>query len=979
MRTPRKVLIGVAATLGLLLAACGQYVADVPDDYVTLTVGLEDALAAAGIEPAGAPYSPDDGSIAVDNVQVAVFDKDGDQVKFDLSGGAYTASPTGSTLTIELTPGDPSADVSLPAAGNPYTFESRGYDSGSANVIAYDTQDRNVIDATTVLVKLESVLDQPDGAVLVPRYPTNYAMPGSVLDLMLVVMANGNAAFPSDYLQVPLSDFDVSYGAVTGGTVLAASERGLRIQVDDTCTQVTVAGTVSGLVENGTDIEAGTVGFQGDGTYEIACPAPFEGDVTADLEAPTVSIVYDSSDNSVSGTASDNVGIASVEVYDGPALVATTDLSKVMGDVVEVVFAPGLTTWSADLTNPPTGELTVIATDTSGNESSATTPFPGFVYVDDDYTAGDADGSEARPFPTVEQGLAVVAPGGTVYVLPGNYTATGYDIAKPLTLLGADRDTVTINTTAPGGYGIEVTADDVTLKGFTLVGPAGGAGNYGIKAFRNDGLGGLRIEDVTVTNYGRSEVDLNTVSGAFLVDVTADGNGTDGVGIALSGVEDVVLQGVHTLDNDWGGLGLFTTDAGTINGVFDVEVDASSIFEESGVGLRRGVYVDNEFGHPISGLRLAGFGFAVFAPEQRGFDSSCPEFGATDRGDDFIDFTKTLEQAVHLALNLCPATSDSAYIVELDTDGSGAITFANVFHVGAGMSIQTAIDHAAPSATVNLAAGTFTAGFEVEGKTDITIQGAGDTATTIDPTSAIATGVAHKYTADMRAVVFVDESSNVTLKDFGVKASGLTWATDLDALVFWNASSGSIQDLDIAGPGLQNGVQTGQGLAVDASAPLATNLLVQDTDFSGWNKNGIDVVNGNGATTGGGDVTVDVTGGTFTGGGSTGLNGQNGIVYWDRGGGVVTGTVDGVTISNLEYTGADYAAGILPFGGAVVPTVKNSTFNSVQVYIANATPNDIDATQNNTFDGVLGSAADATQLAAIEAKIVEDTGQVFIQ
>src|SRR5690606_22928347 len=270
-------------------------------------------------------------------------------------------------------PGDASAQVNLPAAGNPYTFESRSFDAGSTNVIAYDSQDRNVIDATTVLVKLVSVIEQVDRAELVPRFPTNYAMPGSTSDLMPVVMASGNADFPGDYLQVPMSDFDYGFNVV-GGAVLAHSKRGIRITVDETCSEVIVSGNVFGLIANGADIEPGSVDIQGDGTYEIDCPAPFKGDITVDLEAPTVSLQYDPIRKRVYGAANDNAGIASVNVYDGPILVATTDLDQVGPDIAQIVFAPGTNNWHADLTVAPTGELTVVATDSSGNESSDTTP-----------------------------------------------------------------------------------------------------------------------------------------------------------------------------------------------------------------------------------------------------------------------------------------------------------------------------------------------------------------------------------------------------------------------------------------------------------------------------------------------------------------------------------------------------------------------------------------------------------------------------
>src|SRR5690606_40251344 len=72
----------------------------------------------------------------------AVFDKDGDVVEFAFSGGEYTALEGGGTFSVALTPGNPTATVNLPASGNPYTFESKGFDTGSANVIARSEERR---------------------------------------------------------------------------------------------------------------------------------------------------------------------------------------------------------------------------------------------------------------------------------------------------------------------------------------------------------------------------------------------------------------------------------------------------------------------------------------------------------------------------------------------------------------------------------------------------------------------------------------------------------------------------------------------------------------------------------------------------------------------------------------------------------------------------------------------------------------------
>src|SRR5690606_2552939 len=95
---------------------------------------------------------------------------------------------------------------------------------------------------------------------------------------------------------------------------------------------------------------------------------------------------------------------------------------------------------------------------------------------------------------------------------------------------------------------------------------AGGSGNYGIKVYpegldtnpatQDPVLTDFVMKNVTVRGFGRSEVDLLGVDGAVLTNVTADGDDTAGVGIAVSGSRNVALVGVRTKGNQWGGVGL---------------------------------------------------------------------------------------------------------------------------------------------------------------------------------------------------------------------------------------------------------------------------------------------------------------------------------------------------------------------------------------------------------------------------------------
>ena len=263
-------------------------------------------------------------------------------------------------------------------------------------------------------------------------------------------------------------------------------------------------------------------------------------------------------------------------------------------------------------------------------------------------------------------------------------------------------------------------------------------------------------------------------------------------------------------------------------------------------------------------------------------------------------------------------------------------------------TIQAAVNAVASGGTVNVDAGTYDS-FSVSGKTGITISGAGVGSTIIAPSTLIDTGTAHKYTADVQASVFVNNSTNVVIQGMTIQSTNATpgSAGADDAIVFWNGSSGTIANSNVTGTYTINGAQTGQGIAVDAASGT-DNLTVNNVDISGFQKNAIEAIDGNGATSGASDtINVTVTGGSINGAGSTGAIAQNGIVVWNRGGGSVNATISGATISGFDYTGANTAAGGLAYGGGNLSSIKDSSFSNNQLNLQTTAGSPaIDATQN---------------------------------
>ena len=313
---------------------------------------------------------------------------------------------------------------------------------------------------------------------------------------------------------------------------------------------------------------------------------------------------------------------------------------------------------------------------------------------------------------------------------------------------------------------------------------------------------------------------------------------------------------------------------------------------------------------------------------------------------------------VGLLFAALPAGRVSAADLCVNQDGSG----------GCLATIQAAINAAATGDTINVAAGSY-AGFSVSGKTNLTIQGTGTGQTLIEPTTLIATGVGHKYTANMLASVFVNNSTGITLSGMTIKSTSATPGSGgADAIVFWNASTGTISNSAVQGIYTINGVQTGQGIAVDGGT---TTLALTNTSVSGFQKNAIDAVDGNGVTTPG-DITITISGGSFSGAGPTSAIAQNGIMFWNRGGGTVDGSISGATISGFQYTGTSASAsGLLLYGlgtGASV-SVSGNTFSNNDVHFDDET---------GTYNPATILAANTFSRAVINGHLIYDSIQAAI-
>ena len=156
---------------------------------------------------------------------------------------------------------------------------------------------------------------------------------------------------------------------------------------------------------------------------------------------------------------------------------------------------------------------------------------PSPVWVDDNYcnscpNDGHAWGTDA--FATILDGINAVAESGTVYVPAGTYNEQ-LNISKSLSIIGESKGSVTIDASSfTSGYGITVTANNVTLKNFTLKSPLTHADGYGI---HTSGCNTLTFENLLVENSVRSGIDFIGCNNITIDNLEAKNNG--GAGIAV--------------------------------------------------------------------------------------------------------------------------------------------------------------------------------------------------------------------------------------------------------------------------------------------------------------------------------------------------------------------------------------------------------------------------------------------------------------
>ncbi|QKO21613.1 filamentous hemagglutinin N-terminal domain-containing protein [Rhodoferax sp. BAB1] len=341
--------------------------------------------------------------------------------------------------------------------------------------------------------------------------------------------------------------------------------------------------------------------------------------------------------------------------------------------------------------------------------------------------AASHQGSRLTPIDTVQGGINAAVSGGTVKVAAGSYTqAATLNVNKPLTLLGAGEVATTLDARSiTAGYGMLVTADDVTLRDFTFYGPSAFyASAYGIKVSPS-GTADARLRNFTIMNVtsrgaGKAELDLNGVNGALIDHVTLNGapvgndaGSTQGAGLQLTDSANVTVRDSTTLNNAWGGLALYQA-----NRSYNQQVNAISIAADNQFHEVNPVYLQDESAlHDFGTLDIAGFDYAV-------------RNAASTGSSQYTWLQAALQPAYDFAVNLPGA--GASFIQGWDGAGATQDYAVGVGQLAGGgtqaMSIASALSQSGSGAQITIGAGSYNETVSLAGRrnlrfADATLQG----------------------------------------------------------------------------------------------------------------------------------------------------------------------------------------------------------------------------------------------------------------
>lgn len=433
-------------------------------------------------------------------------------------------------------------------------------------------------------------------------------------------------------------------------------------------------------------------------------------------------------------------------------------------------------------------------------------------------------------FTSIQQAINAAEEGDVIEIHAGTYYEALTITTNGLTITDAGDGPVIFDPTglATNNAGLYVDADNVTLRGFTLLTDGSSLPRYGIKFGEVDGG---TLENVTVQNIYRSGVDMLGTSNMTVTNLSCLNNG--GHGLSLVDCNGVTVTDLTSTGNAWQNVSVATwgnyTPLGTSGIVFNGTNDFGDLFQlEMGDYNNPGVaptgdavitYSTNPADGADVTVQAADFGFAVHGEQDDSPDQTR------------IWFVSTLENAALLpmAAPIGHWTGNDMYIESL--------TESTQLYITPGCTIQTAIDVASTGDTINLTAGVFTENITIDKQ--ISLIGAGSEATDTVITQDTAGAGDTKVGVVQLTGSGVSAAQPLLLQDLRIEPIGMAGISvgRFTEGTGTNVAFVEMNNVQVVGTNTNPSTEQERGLYVDLTSSL-TNLSVSDCAFNnltyGW-------------------------------------------------------------------------------------------------------------------------------------------------
>ena len=418
----------------------------------------------------------------------------------------------------------------------------------------------------------------------------------------------------------------------------------------------------------------------------------------------------------------------------------------------------------------------------------------------------------------IQDAVTAAQNGDTINVGIGTFNPTGeISLSKSIKIIGAGQSQTIINISNFDGYGFGISADNVTLEGFTLQSDASVNKQYPIHAFSTPGVSGLTIKDVAVVGSYRTGIDLNGLVGTYqnlIENVTIIG-ADYGFGLALSGSQGVTIRNIVTTSNAWGDIGIYPSD--------QVTRETKGILFQGNLNLSDGTGAINlqpNGASPTDNITFSTLNSSDFLYNS-GADVIVPsEFNsvvyALRRGDGLENYLLTPKSnSISLADSL---VSSSLF---------GYLTIQNLnsgnYYVEPGMKIQDAINAAQTGDTINVMLGNYTESLIIN-----------------KPVTLIGEGMPEITGNSSQSYIVKITSNNVTLNGFEINGFGNKTGDNSLNYGIWADSS---NNLNIENSIVKNiWSSASNGIEIDNSL----NTQIFNNTISSFQKRGIKYVDSNG-------------------------------------------------------------------------------------------------------------------------------------